>query len=96
MKCSLTGLLKVVHSAALGETTMMLRVLSEAEVRRLSMSLLTNFLMQADKLRWWSIYREPGHEIVGPIHLYIHYTTAADESNMKVQMLQIYHTNVKY
>ena len=45
--------------------------------------------MQADKLRWWSIYREPEHELVGRIQLYIHYTTAADENNMKVQMLPI-------
>ncbi|KAK3155350.1 hypothetical protein QOZ80_2BG0202080 [Eleusine coracana subsp. coracana] len=36
----------------------------------------------ADKLRWWSIYREPEHELVGRIQLYIIYTTAADE-NMK-------------
>jgi hypothetical protein len=47
------------------------------------------FLDQTDKLRWWSIYREPEHELVGRVQLYIHYTTAADESNMKVQMLQI-------
>ncbi|KAG2654205.1 hypothetical protein PVAP13_1NG490900 [Panicum virgatum] len=37
----------------------------------------------ADKLRWWPIYREPEHELVGRIQLYIHYTTAADENNMK-------------
>ncbi|KAG8059356.1 hypothetical protein GUJ93_ZPchr0002g23236 [Zizania palustris] len=37
----------------------------------------------ADKLRWWSIYREPEHELVGRIQLYIHYTTAADENNVK-------------
>ncbi|XP_052141879.1 uncharacterized protein LOC127761609 [Oryza glaberrima] len=36
-----------------------------------------------DKLRWWSIYREPEHELVGRIQLYIHYTTAADENNTK-------------
>ncbi|KAF8729856.1 hypothetical protein HU200_017314 [Digitaria exilis] len=36
-----------------------------------------------DKLRWWSIYREPEHELVGRIQLYINYTTAADENNMK-------------
>ena len=45
--------------------------------------------MQADKLRWWSIYREPEHELVGRIQLYIHYTTATDENNMKVQMLPV-------
>ncbi|XP_062221931.1 uncharacterized protein LOC133921176 [Phragmites australis] len=37
----------------------------------------------ADKLRWWSIYREPGHELVGRMQLYIHYTIAADDNNMK-------------
>uniref|UniRef100_A0A0D9VLB5 MHD1 domain-containing protein n=1 Tax=Leersia perrieri TaxID=77586 RepID=A0A0D9VLB5_9ORYZ len=37
----------------------------------------------ADKLRWWSIYREPEHELVGRIQLYIHYTTAADDNNAK-------------
>uniref|UniRef100_A0ACD5YQX9 Uncharacterized protein n=1 Tax=Avena sativa TaxID=4498 RepID=A0ACD5YQX9_AVESA len=37
----------------------------------------------ADKLRWWSIYREPEHELVGRIHLYVQYTTAADENNTK-------------
>lgn len=52
--------------------------------------------MQADKLRWWSIYREPEHELVGRIQLYIIYTTAADENNMKVQMLKICHPNIKY
>jgi hypothetical protein len=60
------------------------------------MSLLTNFLMHVDKLRWWLIYREPKHEHVGRIQLYIYYITAANESNMKVQMLQIYLVNVKY
>jgi len=49
-----------------------------------------NFFVQADKLRWWSIFREPVHELVGRIQLYIHYTTAADENNMKVEMLQLY------
>ncbi|KAM0873373.1 hypothetical protein ACQ4PT_038102 [Festuca glaucescens] len=37
----------------------------------------------ADKLRWWSIYLEPEHELVGRIHLYVQYTTAADENNTK-------------
>jgi hypothetical protein len=45
--------------------------------------------MQANKLCQWSIYREPEHELVGHIQQYIHYATATDESDMKVQMLQI-------
>jgi hypothetical protein len=44
--------------------------------------------MQANKLCQWSIYREPEHEL-GHIQQYIHYATATDESDMKVQMLQI-------
>ncbi|CAI9291706.1 unnamed protein product [Lactuca saligna] len=33
-----------------------------------------------DKLRWWCIYREPEHELVGKIQLYINYTTSLDDS----------------
>lgn len=33
-----------------------------------------------DKLRWWSIYREPEHELIGKIQLYINYTTSLDDS----------------
>ncbi|XP_057725923.1 uncharacterized protein LOC130941436 [Arachis stenosperma] len=35
----------------------------------------------ADKLRWWPIYREPGHELVGKIQLYILYSTSADDNS---------------
>nr|KAJ0186748.1 hypothetical protein LSAT_V11C900486900 [Lactuca sativa] len=38
---------------------------------------------QNDKLRWWSIYREPEHELVGKIQLYINYTTSLDDNSMK-------------
>ncbi|XP_076931452.1 uncharacterized protein LOC143596601 [Bidens hawaiensis] len=38
---------------------------------------------QNDKLRWWSIYREPEHELVGKIQLHITYTTRLDESSIK-------------
>ncbi|PWA52563.1 hypothetical protein CTI12_AA453550 [Artemisia annua] len=38
---------------------------------------------QNDKLRWWSIYREPEHELVGKIQLYINYTTSLDENGLK-------------
>ncbi|KAG5529575.1 hypothetical protein RHGRI_030085 [Rhododendron griersonianum] len=34
-----------------------------------------------DKLRWWSLYQEPEHELVGRIQLYISYTTSLDESS---------------
>ncbi|XP_024977361.1 uncharacterized protein LOC112514945 [Cynara cardunculus var. scolymus] len=33
-----------------------------------------------DKLRWWSIYQEPEHELVGKIQLYINYTTSLDDT----------------
>ncbi|KAJ0981455.1 hypothetical protein J5N97_009710 [Dioscorea zingiberensis] len=36
-----------------------------------------------DKLRWWSIYSEPDHELVGRIQLYANYTTSLDENNLK-------------
>ncbi|KAF9620736.1 hypothetical protein IFM89_014257 [Coptis chinensis] len=34
----------------------------------------------ADKVRWWSIYHEPEHELVGRIQLYINYSTSQDEN----------------
>lgn len=38
------------------------------------------YLFQNEKLRWWSIYREPEHVLVGKIQLYINYTTSLDDS----------------
>ncbi|KAK7385380.1 hypothetical protein VNO78_31097 [Psophocarpus tetragonolobus] len=35
----------------------------------------------ADKLRWWPIYREPDHELVGKLQLYINYSTTADDNS---------------
>lgn len=35
----------------------------------------------ADKLRWWPIYREPDHELVGKLQLYINYSTSADDNS---------------
>ncbi|KAL5714311.1 hypothetical protein ACHQM5_016292 [Ranunculus cassubicifolius] len=35
---------------------------------------------QGDKLRWWSIYREPEHELVGKLQLHVNYSTTADEN----------------
>ncbi|XP_065876247.1 uncharacterized protein [Euphorbia lathyris] len=35
----------------------------------------------SDKLRWWPIYHEPEHELIGRIQLYINYSTTIDESN---------------
>ncbi|KAG6472656.1 hypothetical protein ZIOFF_070131 [Zingiber officinale] len=37
--------------------------------------------MQNDKLRWWPIYHEPEHELVGRVQLYISYATNPDENN---------------
>ncbi|XVF17335.1 hypothetical protein REPUB_Repub10bG0111800 [Reevesia pubescens] len=36
-----------------------------------------------DKLRWWPIYHEPEHELVGRIQLYIQYSTSQEENNLK-------------
>ncbi|GMJ04019.1 hypothetical protein like AT4G24610 [Hibiscus trionum] len=36
-----------------------------------------------DKLRWWPLYREPEHELVGRIQLYIQYSTSQEENNLK-------------
>lgn len=44
------------------------------------------YSMQGDKLRWWSIYREPEHELVGKLQLFINYSTTLDEnSHLKVR-----------
>lgn len=40
--------------------------------------------LQGEKLRWWSIYQEPEHELVGKVQLYINYSTSLDENNLKV------------
>ncbi|KAL5705885.1 hypothetical protein ACHQM5_024118 [Ranunculus cassubicifolius] len=34
-----------------------------------------------DKVRWWSIYHEPEHELVGRVQLYINYSTSQDENS---------------
>uniref|UniRef100_A0A5B6ZKD2 Pesticidal crystal cry8Ba protein n=1 Tax=Davidia involucrata TaxID=16924 RepID=A0A5B6ZKD2_DAVIN len=34
-----------------------------------------------DKLRWWSIYCEPEHELVGRVQLYINYSATLDENS---------------
>lgn len=41
-------------------------------------------LMQGEKLRQCLIYREPEHEQVGKIQLYINYSTTPDENSYKV------------
>ncbi|KAL9667324.1 hypothetical protein QQ045_001676 [Rhodiola kirilowii] len=38
---------------------------------------------QTDKLRWWSIYSEPEHELVGKLQLHIIYKTSSDDTNLK-------------
>ncbi|XP_019177354.1 PREDICTED: uncharacterized protein LOC109172616 [Ipomoea nil] len=35
---------------------------------------------QGEKLRWWPIYHEPEHDLVGRVQLYINYSTSADEN----------------
>ncbi|XP_072981230.1 uncharacterized protein [Typha angustifolia] len=35
----------------------------------------------AEKIRWWSIYHEPMHELVGRMQLYVNYTTSPEENN---------------
>ncbi|KAK4359130.1 hypothetical protein RND71_021359 [Anisodus tanguticus] len=34
-----------------------------------------------EKLRWWSVYREPEHELVGKVQLFINYSTTFDENS---------------
>lgn len=34
-----------------------------------------------EKLRWWSIYHEPEHELVGKVQLYINYSMGIDENS---------------
>lgn len=41
-------------------------------------------LIQGEKLRPCFIYREPEHEQVGKVQLYINYSTAPDENSHKV------------
>lgn len=36
-----------------------------------------------DKLRWWPLFREPEHELVGRIQLYMHYSTSQEDNNIK-------------
>ncbi|XP_050206018.1 uncharacterized protein LOC126655767 isoform X2 [Mercurialis annua] len=42
---------------------------------------LNGDLMQSDKLRWWSMYHEPEHELIGRVQLFINYSTTLDESS---------------
>ncbi|OIT28396.1 PREDICTED: uncharacterized protein LOC109212700 [Nicotiana attenuata] len=34
-----------------------------------------------EKLRWWSVYREPEHELVGKVQLFINYSATFDENS---------------
>lgn len=43
--------------------------------------------MQGEKLRHCLISREPEHEQVGKIQLYINYSTTPDENSYKVLMI---------
>ncbi|KAA3484839.1 Phosphoglucose isomerase [Gossypium australe] len=42
---------------------------------------LGHVLVQTDKLRWWSIYREPEHEPVGKLQLCINYLASSDDNS---------------
>ncbi|CAN7010927.1 unnamed protein product [Brassica oleracea var. botrytis] len=43
---------------------------------------LTNFSEDTDeKLLWWSVFREPGHQLVGKLQLYIDYTASSDDNS---------------
>ncbi|XP_020586710.1 uncharacterized protein LOC110028968 [Phalaenopsis equestris] len=35
----------------------------------------------SNKVRWWSIFKEPEHELVGHIQLYVNYSTTTDENS---------------
>lgn len=37
--------------------------------------------MQGNKLRWWPIYHEPEHEVVGRVQLSIRYSNTPVENN---------------
>ncbi|KAL5153983.1 Calcium-dependent protein kinase 14 [Glycine soja] len=51
----------------------------------------------ADKLRWWPIYREPNHELMGKLQLYVNYSTSADDnSHLKMRHKQgVMHRDLK-
>ena len=42
---------------------------------------LTIGSMQGNKLRWWPIFHEPEHELVGRVQLHISYSITSDENN---------------
>ncbi|KAK6938085.1 hypothetical protein RJ641_031593 [Dillenia turbinata] len=48
------------------------------------------------KLRWWSIYREPEHELVGQVQLYINYSTFADDNSHLRQRNLLLHGQWKW
>lgn len=35
----------------------------------------------AEKLRWWSVFREPEHQLVGKLQLYINYSASFDDNS---------------
>ena len=54
------------------------------------------WLMQEDKLRWWTIYSDPEHESVGRVQLYINYTSSSDHLKVSVNSLLGKFLNLPY
>ncbi|CAF1828089.1 unnamed protein product [Brassica napus] len=51
----------------------------------IKLMLLNEECIQDEKLLWWSVFREPGHQLVGKLQLYIDYTASSDDnSHLKV------------
>lgn len=49
--------------------------------------------MQGNKLRWWPIFHEPKHELVGRVQLYISYSITPDE-NKHLKVHAIFHPSI--
>jgi len=49
--------------------------------------------MQGNKLRWWPIFHEPEHELVGRVQLYISYSITPDE-NKHLKVHAIFHPSI--
>ncbi|CAH8364024.1 unnamed protein product [Eruca vesicaria subsp. sativa] len=43
--------------------------------------LIMNNPIQAEKLRWWSVFREPEHQLVGKVQLYIDFSASFDDNS---------------
>ncbi|WZZ50158.1 hypothetical protein YC2023_050265 [Brassica napus] len=47
----------------------------------IKLMLLNEECIQDEKLLWWSVFREPGHQLVGKLQLYIDYTASSDDNS---------------